>query len=95
MANPRASKSSKYFVWGILILLVIGLGGWSAGSFGTSITSIGSVGKTNISAEAYMKALNQDINYIQRQTGQQINFSEALQYEVDIRAKENLIRLAT
>jgi len=95
MANPRASKSSKYFVWGILVLLVMGLAGWSAGSFGTSITSIGSVGKTNISAEAYLRALNQDINYIQRQTGQQINFSDALQYEVDIRAKENLIRLAT
>ena len=95
MANPRASKSSKYFVWGILVLLVMGLAGWSAGSFGTSITSIGSVGKTNISAEAYLRALNQDINYIQRQTGQQLNFSDALQYGVDIRAKENLIRLAT
>ena len=91
MATSIGSKTSKVFIWIILLLLIIGLGGFGIGGFGRSLNVIGSVGNKEISANRYVETLRQEISAFEQQSGSSISPSEAIKLGLDAQALEKLI----
>lgn len=79
MAKSLGKKTSDIAVWIILILLIIGLGGFGISNFGGSMRSIGSVGDEQIDVNAYARAIQSELAAQQQQTGQSVSFAQALQ----------------
>ncbi|MFL2789465.1 MAG: SurA N-terminal domain-containing protein [Paracoccaceae bacterium] len=91
MATSIGSKTSKVFIWIILLLLIIGLGGFGIGGFGRSLNVIGSVGDKKISANRYIETLRQEISAFEQQSGSSISPTEAIKLGLDALALEKLI----
>mgnify|MGYP003322139217 CR=1 FL=1 len=91
MATSIGSKTSKVFIWIILLLLIIGLGGFGIGGFGRSLNVIGSVGDKEISANRYIETLRQEISAFEQQSGSSVSPSEAIKLGLDAQALEKLI----
>ncbi|MBK4215932.1 SurA N-terminal domain-containing protein [Paracoccus caeni] len=64
-------------VWVLMGLMVLGLGGFGVTSFSSGSTAIGSVGDTKVTADEYLRALRNQINAIQQQTGQPVTMAQA------------------
>ena len=72
------SKSiSKYLVWILLCLLIIGLGGFGASGLSGTMRSVGSVGDRDISIDEYARALLQELAQTGQQFGQTLTFEQA------------------
>lgn len=76
MKNLRTHGKST-IVWILMGLMVLGLGGFGVTSFSGGSTAIGSVGDTAITADDYARALRQQMNAYQQQTGQPISMAQA------------------
>lgn len=72
-----AKTTSKTLVWGLLALLILGLGGFGVTNLSGTIRSVGSVGDKDISVDSYAQALQQDLRAIEAQTGQSLSLEEA------------------
>jgi len=94
MAKALRSKSTNVFVWILMLLLIIGLAGFGAGSFGGSFSSIGSVGNEKVPLKTYIRALNNQINQISQQTGQQFSLEQAKVLGVDRQVLEQVLAIA-
>ena len=79
MAESVGKKASNIGVWIIMGLLIVGLMGFGAGSFGGGGQTIGRVGDKRISAQTYFTALTNQIRNFQAQTGQNLTFPQAQQ----------------
>ena len=95
MASSSGSKMSKFFVWAILLMLIVGLGGFGIGGFGRSLDKIGSIGNKKISTNDYVNALRQEISNFERQNGKPISFNEALTLGLDGVAINKLLSTAS
>ncbi|SNS58837.1 peptidyl-prolyl cis-trans isomerase [Antarctobacter heliothermus] len=73
----KKSGIGKYFVWGLLGLLLLGLGGFGATSFSGTVRSIGKVGEAEISTSDYFRALQSEMRNVQQRTGQALSFQQA------------------
>lgn len=79
----RASRSNVV-VWALLILLIIGLAGFGiATTGGVGGQSVASVGDARVEADAYARALDQELQALATQIGRQLPMSEARQFGVD------------
>ncbi|WP_295048365.1 peptidylprolyl isomerase [uncultured Paracoccus sp.] len=76
MKNLRTHGKST-IVWVLMGLMVLGLGGFGVTSFSGGSASIGSVGDTSVTADDYARALRQQINAYQQQTGQPLGMDQA------------------
>lgn len=76
MKNLRTHGKST-IVWVLMGLMVLGLGGFGVTSFSGGSTTIGSVGGTTITADDYARALRNQMNAYQQQTGQPISMAQA------------------
>lgn len=79
MANKSGSLS-KGIVWIIILLLIVGLGGFGISNFGGSVQSVGSVGDREIGVDEYYRALQQEVRVMSAQTGQQLTLQQANQF---------------
>lgn len=86
--------TSKTFMWGLLGLLILALGGFGASSFGGSITRVGSVGDKDIDVNSFANALQEDIRAIEAQTGQSLTFEQVELFGVPQRTLARLVGLA-
>jgi peptidyl-prolyl cis-trans isomerase D len=77
-----------------MLLLIVGLAGFGAGSFGGSFSSIGSVGNEKVPLKTYIRALNNQINQISQQTGQQFSLEQAKVLGVDRQVLEQVLAIA-
>lgn len=76
MKNLR-TKGKSTIVWVLMGLMVLGLGGFGVTSFSGGSTAIGSVGGTTITADDYARALRNQMNAFQQQTGQPLDMAQA------------------
>ncbi|MCR8725569.1 peptidylprolyl isomerase [Frigidibacter sp. ROC022] len=83
MANNKAKGASRTVVWIILLLLVIGLGGFGAVNFSGNVRAVGSVGDTPIPVSRYQRQLRQDLLTLQQQTGMNLGIAEAKSFGLD------------
>ncbi|MBL6856995.1 MAG: SurA N-terminal domain-containing protein [Rhodobacteraceae bacterium] len=94
MAKALRSKSTNVFVWILMLLLIVGLAGFGAGSFGGSFSSIGSVGDEKVPLKTYIRALNNQLSQISQQTGQQFSLEQAKVLGVDRQVLEQVLAIA-
>ncbi len=95
MSDTRKKKSG-FFVWLVMGLLVLGLGGFGlSGAFQTSGGStVAKVGDVEITADQYVSALQQDISRTSSQLGQPISFSQAQLFGIDKTSLRRQVTLA-
>ncbi len=69
--------ASRFFVWVILLLLIVGLAGFGATNFGGGVRSVGKVGDTEIDINRYARELQQELRALSAQSGRSVTLTEA------------------
>lgn len=91
--RPRG-KAQEIAVWGLMAMLILGLGGFGVTSFSGGVTKVASVGDIDISTDDYARALQTQINAMSQQFGQQISTQEALAFGIDKQVIQSVITRA-
>ncbi len=68
---------SKYFVWILLALLIVGLAGFGATNLSGTVRTVGSVGDTEITTSEYFRALQNRLQSLSQQSGEAVTLQEA------------------
>ena len=74
---------SKTFVWIIMGLAMIGLGGFGATNLSGTIRTIGTVGDKHIDVGEYARQLGQEIRAVETRTGQSLPFARVQEIGLD------------
>jgi peptidyl-prolyl cis-trans isomerase D len=91
MAKSKGMSLSNMFVWLLLGLLIIGLAGFGATSFGAGGSAVAKVGDREIDANRYFRAANDTFRNLQAQ-GLQISSSSPEGQQVLDQVRSQLIR---
>lgn len=84
MSNKlRQKKGANMLVWGLLVMVMLGLGGYGVSNFGATQGAIGSVADREIDIRDYARALNQEIRATSAQLGTQLTFPQAQTLGID------------
>ena len=84
MLGSFRNRRGGILVWAILVLLMLGLAGFGIGAgSGISNTSVAKVGSERIDADAYVRAMQQELRSLTQQTSRDISITEARQYGID------------
>lgn len=76
--TPKKRKGASNSIGlGLIAVLVVGLGGLGITNFSASLRTIGTVGNTEISADQYFSALNQQMTTLRQQFGATLTFQQA------------------
>ncbi|WP_323782205.1 peptidyl-prolyl cis-trans isomerase [Thalassovita sp.] len=75
--------TSKTFMWGLMGLLILGLGGFGVSNLSGNIRNVGSVGDIDISVDDYARALQEDIRAVEAQTGESLTFDQVEAFGID------------
>jgi peptidyl-prolyl cis-trans isomerase D len=73
----RGNSISKSAMWVLMALLILGLGGFGVTNLGGSITSVGAVGDSEIEINTYARALRNEVNALQAESGSPVSFAQA------------------
>ncbi|WP_166415813.1 peptidylprolyl isomerase [Cochlodiniinecator piscidefendens] len=92
--SGRTNKASQAAVWVIILLLIVGLGGFGVTNFGGTIRSVGAVGDKEISVDAYARALQQELRVMESQFGQSLTMEQARLFGLDQIVLERLFSTA-
>ncbi|MEO1789958.1 MAG: peptidylprolyl isomerase, partial [Pseudomonadota bacterium] len=87
-------QASRFFVWIILGLLIVGLAGFGATNFGGSVRVLGTVGDEEIETDAYARELQQELRALTAQFGQAVPFAQAQQFGIDRTVLSRLVNRA-
>jgi len=86
------SKLSKTFIWILMGLLFVGLAGFGATSLSGTARSVATVGEKEVTTDAYLLALRNEINAFSAQAGRAVPIAEAQALGID---RQVLARLIT
>ncbi|MGR3374846.1 MAG: SurA N-terminal domain-containing protein [Pseudooceanicola nanhaiensis] len=75
--KKKGKTAGQMAIWVILLLLILGLGGFGVTNFSGSVQNVGAVGTKEIPVETYARALQEQIRAIEAQTGQSLSFDQA------------------
>ncbi len=90
--TPRKKgKTAQIAVYGLLALLVLGLGGFGIQDYGSRVAHVGSVGDRDIRADDYSRALQRQIDGLSQQFGQPANLAMLQAFGLDQQALQGLI----
>ncbi|MEB8388361.1 SurA N-terminal domain-containing protein [Rhodobacteraceae bacterium KMM 6894] len=73
----RGNSISKSAMWVLMALLILGLGGFGVTNLGGNITSVGAVGDSEIDVNTYARALRNEVNALQAESGAPVSFAQA------------------
>ena len=91
--KAKGNSFTKTAVWGLMGLLILGLGGFGAVNLNGSARTVGEVGDKSISVDNYARELQQQIRAIESQSGEQLSFQEAQAIGLDRAVLQRLVRL--
>lgn len=77
--------------WIIMLLLVLGLGGFGVTQFGQNVATVATVGDVEITGRDYARAVQSQLEAFQRETGQQISFQQGRALGIDGAALGTLV----
>ena len=84
MLGSIRSKRTNVLVWLLLIMLIVGLAGFGIGvGGGLTSTNVATVGDQEIEADAYARALDQELRALSGQIGRGLTMDEARQFGID------------
>lgn len=81
----------RWALFGLLGLLLLGLGGYGTGSFGTRAVEVGRVDGQPITARAYAAALTSQLRALEEQAGQPLPFEQAQALGIDRAVLSSLV----
>lgn len=87
------SKLSKTFIWILMGLLFVGLAGFGATSLSGSARSVATVGDKEVTTDAYVLALRNELNAFSAQAGRTVAMSEAQALGIDQQVLARLITM--
>lgn len=90
----RAKKISTSAMWILMLLLVLGLGGFGVTNLGGRVTTVGSVGDVDIGVQEYQRALRAEVNAATAASGKPLTFAEAQAQGLPQRVLSRLISQA-
>ncbi|SFI91083.1 SurA N-terminal domain-containing protein [Celeribacter neptunius] len=93
MASGKGS-GGKMVIWGLMGLLIVGLGGFGTANFGGGVSRVASVGDEDISVDAYANALQNQMRAIEAQTGQTFSVSQAQDFGLSQQVLDQLLSQA-
>ncbi len=93
-APRKRGQGAQIAVYGLLALLVLGLGGFGVDNFGGRVASIGSVGNREISTDDYGRALQRQINDVSTQFGMQATMDILRGFGLDQQVIQGLVNRA-
>ncbi len=88
----RTKNMSKTFVWILMGLLILGLGGFGATNLSGTLRTVGTVGDKHIDIDQYARQLSQEIRAVEAQTGEQLPFARAQAMGLDQSVLQRLVR---
>lgn len=86
-----SNSISRTAVWILLGLLIVGLAGFGTTNFSGTVRSVGSVGDAEIDIDDYARALRNEMNALQAQTGQVISLQQAQAFGVTQQVLSQLV----
>ena len=95
MSTPLRRKRANSVIWGVLALMMVGLGGYGVTNFSQSVTDIGAVGDRAISTNEYGRALKSELNAISAQMQKPISFQQAQEQGIDKAVLAQLVSAAS
>ena len=90
----KKGKGASMLVWGLMSLLILGLGGFGVTNFGGNVRSVGAVGDRDISTSDYARALSQELNAFGAQISQPVNLQQGIAFGLDKQVLQSLITRA-
>lgn len=87
-------KTSNFFMFILLGLLILGLAGFGVSSFGGSNARVGSVGDVEITVDEYGRALQGQLRAAAQQTGSNVTMAEARAIGLDRQVLAQLVNTA-
>ncbi|MBC2835694.1 peptidylprolyl isomerase [Paragemmobacter straminiformis] len=90
-APKKKRKVGSTLVWGLLVLIMLGLGGFGVTNFGGGVQSIGRVGEREIEVDEYARALRQQVDQMSRQFGMQLTLEQARAFGLDQQVLRSLV----
>ena len=91
--RPR-SLGKEIAVWVMMVLLIIGLGGFGITSFSGGFASVGQVGDIEITVDDYALAFQNEVAAVSQQLGFQISTQDALAFGLEGQVLEGLVQRA-
>ncbi len=93
-APRKRGQGAQIAVYGLLALLVLGLGGFGVDNFGGRVAHVGSVGDRDIKTDDYARALQRQIADITRQFGMPANMDMLRAFGLDGQVMQGLVNRA-
>ncbi len=84
MLGSFRNRRAGVLIWALLVALVVGLAGFGIGAGrGISSQNVAKVGSRPVTADEYVRAMQQELRALNQQLGRDLPISEARQYGVD------------
>jgi peptidyl-prolyl cis-trans isomerase D len=94
--KPRKKgNATQIAVYGLLALLVVGLGGFGISDFGGRIAHIGTVGDRDVRTDDYARAIQGQIDRLSQQFGQPVNMAMLTAFGMERQALDGLVNRVT
>ncbi|WP_039019101.1 SurA N-terminal domain-containing protein [Halocynthiibacter namhaensis] len=97
MASAKSGVITKFFVWAIIAMLIVGLGGFGLSNFGGSSQAVVTTGNRTVTVQEYYNAIRQELNQFSAATQQPATlvsanevFTQAYGQTLDQRVLERL-----
>ena len=84
-------KVSKTFIWILMGLLMIGLAGFGATSLTGTARSVATVGDKDVTVDAYLRGLRNELNALSAQAGRTVTMAEAQEIGLDRQVLSQLV----
>lgn len=91
MSTHLRQKRANSVVWGLLALMMVGLGGYGVTNFSQGVADLGRVGDRKISVNDYARAMKNEMASASQQSGQQISLARFQEMGLDRQVQGTLI----
>ncbi len=88
-------KLSNTFVWILMGLLIVGLAGFGAVNFSSSMSAIALVGEEEVSVDEYLRELQREQRALKAQSGQSLTMAQMAAFGMDRAVLGRLISIAS
>ncbi|MCX8508777.1 MAG: SurA N-terminal domain-containing protein, partial [Rhodobacteraceae bacterium] len=95
MSTPLRRKRGNSVIWGVLSLVMLGLGGYGVTNFSVSQTQLGKVGDRPIEMRSYARALQREVDAFSAQIGKPVGFDQVQALGIDRTVLSQLVSAAT
>ncbi len=95
MSTPMRKKRGNSVIWGVLSLVMLGLGGYGVTNFSAGRTELGRVGDRPIDARTYARALQREVDAFSAQIGQPVGFDQVQALGIDRNVLSQIVSAAT